>query len=75
MRVLVIEDHERLARALAEGLRAEGMAVDVSLDGADAIAHVALNPYDVVVLDRDLLAYTAIWSAASSSPSTAKLGS
>jgi DNA-binding response OmpR family regulator len=54
MRVLVVEDHERLAGALAEGLRGEGMAVDVSLDGADAIAHVALNPYDVVVLDRDL---------------------
>jgi DNA-binding response OmpR family regulator len=30
------------------------MAVDVSLDGADALAHVAVNPYDVVVLDRDL---------------------
>jgi DNA-binding response OmpR family regulator len=54
MRVLVVEDQERLARALAEGLRREGMAVDVSLDGADALAHVAVNPYDVVVLDRDL---------------------
>jgi DNA-binding response OmpR family regulator len=30
------------------------MAVDVSLDGADALAHVALHRYDVVVLDRDL---------------------
>ena len=30
------------------------MAVDVSLDGGDALAHVAVNPYDVVVLDRDL---------------------
>ena len=54
MRVLVVEDHERLARAVAEGLRREGMAVDLSLDGADALAHVALNRYDVVVLDRDL---------------------
>jgi DNA-binding response OmpR family regulator len=54
MRVLVVEDQRRLARALAEGLRREGMAVDVSLDGADALAHVAVNPYDVVVLDRDL---------------------
>jgi DNA-binding response OmpR family regulator len=30
------------------------MAVDISLDGADALTHVAVNPYDVVVLDRDL---------------------
>jgi DNA-binding response OmpR family regulator len=30
------------------------MAVDISLDGADALAHVAVNRYDVVVLDRDL---------------------
>jgi DNA-binding response OmpR family regulator len=54
VRVLVVEDHERLARAVAEGLRHEGMAVDLSLDGADALAHVAINRYDVVVLDRDL---------------------
>jgi DNA-binding response OmpR family regulator len=54
MRVLVVEDQARLAKAVAEGLRREGMAVDVSLDGADALAHVAVNAYDVVVLDRDL---------------------
>jgi DNA-binding response OmpR family regulator len=54
MRVLIVEDHARLAGALADGLRREGMAVDVSLDGADALAHVALTRYDVVVLDRDL---------------------
>lgn len=54
MRVLVVEDQQRLARALAEGLRREGMAVDVSLDGTDAVGRVVLTPYDVVVLDRDL---------------------
>jgi DNA-binding response OmpR family regulator len=54
MRVLVVEDHQRLAAAVAEGLRREGMAVDVVWDGADALAHVAVHPYDVVVLDRDL---------------------
>jgi DNA-binding response OmpR family regulator len=54
MRVLVVEDQRRLAGAVAEGLRREGMAVDVSFDGADALAHVAVNHYDVVVLDRDL---------------------
>ncbi len=40
--------------AVAEGLRREGMAVDISLDGADALMHAAVNRYDVVVLDRDL---------------------
>jgi DNA-binding response OmpR family regulator len=54
MRVLVAEDHRRLAGALADGLRREGMAVDVAFDGVDALAHVAINSYDVVVLDRDL---------------------
>jgi DNA-binding response OmpR family regulator len=54
MRVLVVEDHRRLATALAEGLRREGMAVDLAFDGAQALMHVAVNRYDVVVLDRDL---------------------
>jgi DNA-binding response OmpR family regulator len=54
MRVLVAEDVEDLATAIAAGLRREGMAVDVVLDGTAAIDHLALTPYDVVVLDRDL---------------------
>ena len=54
MRVLVVEDHKRLAQAIANGLRMETMAVDVCFDGADAIAHTTVNDYDVVVLDRDL---------------------
>jgi DNA-binding response OmpR family regulator len=54
MRVLVVEDQRRLAEAVAEGLRREGMAVDISYDGADALSHVSVNIYDVVVLDRDL---------------------
>ena len=54
MRVLVTEDDEILAAAVAAGLRREGMAVDVALDGAAALEHVAVNRYDVVVLDRDL---------------------
>jgi DNA-binding response OmpR family regulator len=54
MRVLIAEDHERLARAVATGLRRYGMAVDVALDGDAALARLAANRYDVVVLDRDL---------------------
>ena len=54
MRVLVVEDFEILARTLGTGLRREGMAVDVALDGTDALAQLAVTRYDVVVLDRDL---------------------
>jgi DNA-binding response OmpR family regulator len=54
MRVLIAEDHRRLATAVADGLRREGMAVDLAFDGEDALAHATINAYDVVVLDRDL---------------------
>jgi DNA-binding response OmpR family regulator len=54
MRVLLVEDHVELAETVATGLRREGMAVDVAFDGHDALAHLALIDYDVLVLDRDL---------------------
>ena len=54
MRVLVVEDHEYLAEAIGTGLRQEGLAVDVTFDGADALERMAITRYDVVVLDRDL---------------------
>ena len=54
MRVLVVEDVPRHANAIAEGLRDQGMAVDVAYDGNDAAAKLDLNRYDVVLLDRDL---------------------
>jgi DNA-binding response OmpR family regulator len=54
MRVLVVEDHPRLAQAVATGLRREGMAVDVAFDGREALERTSLITYDVVVLDRDL---------------------
>jgi DNA-binding response OmpR family regulator len=54
MRVLVVEDHEELAETVARVLRREGMAVDVVLDGRQALAQAEINTYDVVVLDRDL---------------------
>jgi DNA-binding response OmpR family regulator len=54
MRVLLAEDDEILARTVAAGLRQEGMAVDVVLDGGDALGRLGVNRYDVLVLDRDL---------------------
>ena len=54
MRVLVVEDHEILATAIGTGLDREGLAVDVVFDGTDALEHLAVTRYDVVVLDRDL---------------------
>jgi DNA-binding response OmpR family regulator len=54
VRVLIVEDEERLANTIAKGLRREGMAVDVVLDGKSALNKAAVNNYDVVVLDRNL---------------------
>jgi DNA-binding response OmpR family regulator len=54
MRVLVAEDHERLARSVAAGLRRYGMTVDLAFDGDDALTLLRDRRYDVVILDRDL---------------------
>jgi two-component system, OmpR family, response regulator VanR len=54
MRVLLVEDEPRVATALARGLRRHGAAVDVAPDGAAALYHARVHPYDVVLLDRDL---------------------
>jgi DNA-binding response OmpR family regulator len=54
MRVLVVEDQQELAETVATGLRREGMAVDVALDGEVALRQTSVHDYDVVVLDRDL---------------------
>lgn len=54
MRVLVVEDEPEFANMIAEGLRDQGMAVDIAYDGRAGTSKLHLNPYDVVVLDRDL---------------------
>jgi DNA-binding response OmpR family regulator len=54
VRVLIVEDERLLADAIAEGLRQEALAVDVAYDGAAALDRLAVNTYDVLVLDRDL---------------------
>jgi DNA-binding response OmpR family regulator len=47
MRVLLVEDHAKLALTVAAGLRRLGMAVDVAFDGDEALAKTAITDYDV----------------------------
>lgn len=54
MRVLVVEDETVLAAAITRGLRREALAVDQAHDGEDALDKLAVNRYDLVILDRDL---------------------
>src|ERR1700722_13017487 len=54
VRVLIVEDNPVVAATVAEGLRDQGMAVDVAYDGLSGLEKVVVNTYDVVVLDRDL---------------------
>jgi two-component system OmpR family response regulator len=51
MRVLLVEDDERLSSSLERGLRGEGYAVDVAASGDEAIRQGAVYDYDVVILD------------------------
>jgi DNA-binding response OmpR family regulator len=51
VRVLVVEDDERMARAIQRGLQSEGFAVDVALDGTDGLWHATEFTYDALVLD------------------------
>jgi DNA-binding response OmpR family regulator len=54
MRVLVIEDDQEMAAAIAIGLRRAQIAVDVALDGRSGLRQSLIADYDVIVLDRDL---------------------
>src|SRR5690348_10985984 len=51
MRLLVVDDEPRLARALARGLGAEGFVVEVAADGPSGLEQARYGDYDVIVLD------------------------
>jgi two-component system OmpR family response regulator len=51
VRVLIVEDEVKMARALRRGLEQEGYAVDTAPDGEDGLFQGIENPYDVIVLD------------------------
>jgi DNA-binding response OmpR family regulator len=51
VRILVVDDEEELADAVARGLRRDGYAVDVANSGTDALDKLGINEYDLVCLD------------------------
>lgn len=54
MRVLIIEDEHKIARAIKKALEQESYAVDISFDGDDGYAMATTEPYDVMIIDRML---------------------
>ncbi|HMI09636.1 MAG TPA: response regulator transcription factor [Candidatus Saccharimonadales bacterium] len=54
MRVLLIEDEHKIARALKKALEQEKYAVDVAYDGDEGYAMATTEPYDVAIIDRML---------------------
>jgi DNA-binding response OmpR family regulator len=54
MRILITEDEKDLADAIAKGLRRQGYAADIALDGEDALFMADVNCYDLVILDLNL---------------------
>ena len=60
MRLLVAEDHPTLARSVANGLREEGYAVDLTFNGDEALHHASSEPYDCVILDIQMPGKTGL---------------
>jgi two-component system copper resistance phosphate regulon response regulator CusR len=54
MRVLLVEDEEKVSRFVARGLKAERYAVDIAIDGNSGLDHVRAYSYDLIILDLNL---------------------
>jgi len=54
MRILIIEDEHKIARALKKALEQESYAVDVAYNGDDGYAMATTEPYDAMIIDRML---------------------
>src|SRR5258708_25692189 len=66
VRILLIEDHKPLVRALKQGLEEEGFAVDTALDGEEGNFKARSADYDVIILDlmlpkQDALSLLQAW--------------
>jgi DNA-binding response OmpR family regulator len=55
VRILVVEDDKKTSSFIAKALRAEGFAVDTLRDGDEALAAIAITPFDAIVLDIMIL--------------------
>jgi two-component system copper resistance phosphate regulon response regulator CusR len=51
MRILIIEDEPKVARAIADGLQAEGYSTTVSISGEDGFFLATTQEYDLLILD------------------------
>ena len=51
MKLLLVEDSERLQRSLSTGLKKHGFTLDQAFDGEQALAYTAVNQYDAIILD------------------------
>ena len=51
MKLLLVEDSQRLQRSLATGLQKNGFTLDQAYDGEQALSYLATNDYDAVILD------------------------
>lgn len=54
MRVLIVEDEHKIARALGKALEQETYAVDIAYDGDEGYAMATTEPYDIAIIDRML---------------------
>ena len=51
MKILLVEDSERLQRSLSTGLSRRGFTLDQAFDGEEALAYLAVNQYEAIILD------------------------
>lgn len=54
MRILVVEDEHKIARALKKALEQESYAIDIAYDGDEGCAMATTEPYDLAIIDRML---------------------
>src|SRR5688572_5039195 len=54
MRILVVEDEQKMAAFIKRGLEEEGAAVDVAADGEEGLFQAGVGNYDLIILDISL---------------------
>lgn len=52
MRILIVEDEQKIAKALRQGLERQSYAVDVCYDGDNGLSMATTEPYNLIILDR-----------------------